>query len=105
MQENSRMARVAGYSESFELTRLIEQLRERLSASGQPGQSSAEELEQVLSRLVIRNQRLRVLHRLTRKGGTHENEHVTAMRTALEQLDAQLLEELPALLSRLPSTH
>ena len=98
------MARVAGYSESFELTRLIEQLRERLSASGQPGQS-AEELEQVLSRLVIRNQRLRVLHRLTRKGGIPENEHVVAMRTALEQLDAQLLEELPVLLSRLPSTH
>ncbi len=99
------MERVAGYSESSELTRLIEQLRERLSASGYPEQSSAEELEQVLSRLVIRNQRLRVLHRLTRKGGNHENEHVSAMRTALEQLDAQLLEELPALLSRLPSTH
>lgn len=97
------MERAAGYSESSELTRLIEQLRERLSVA-EP-QVAVGELEEVLSRLVIRNQRLRVLHRLTRKGGlnTHVNEHITVMRSSLEQLDAQLLQELPSLLKRMPA--
>jgi len=95
------MERVAGYSESSELTHLIEQLRERLSVA-EP-QVPSGELEQVLSRLVIRNQRLRVLHRLTRNGGFHghANEHISLMRSTLEQLDAQLLQELPTLLQRL----
>jgi hypothetical protein len=95
------MERAAGYSESSELTHLIEQLRERL-AMAEP-QVPAGELEQVLSRLVIRNQRLRVLHRLTRKVGlnTHVNEHISVMRSMLEQLDAQLIHELPSLLERM----
>jgi len=98
------MERAAGYSESAELTHLIEQLRERLAVSRQPEQLPAAELEEVLSRLVIRNQRLRVLQRLTRKGHTHESayEHIEVMRSMLEQLDAQLLRELPSLLKRLP---
>jgi hypothetical protein len=95
--------RAAGYNESSELTHLIEQLRERLAVA-EP-QVLAEELEQVLSRLVTRNQRLRVLHRLTRKASFNAqvHEHIDAMRSTLEQLDAQLLQELPAVLKRLPA--
>ncbi|WP_224240528.1 hypothetical protein [Hyalangium gracile] len=97
------MHRTAGYSESWQLTRLIEQLRERLGAETAVNVLPGHQLEEVLSRLVVRNQRLRVLQRLTRTGGT--NEHIEAMRNALEQLDAQLLQELPELLERLSARH
>ncbi|HEX8706033.1 MAG TPA: hypothetical protein VF815_44770 [Myxococcaceae bacterium] len=100
------MERVAGYTESFELTQLIEQLRERLAVKKQLEQFPARELDDVLSRLVIRNQRLRVLHRLERTCDINEDtgEHIAVMRSSLEQLDAQLLQELPSLLEQLPPT-
>jgi hypothetical protein len=97
------MQRVAGYNESRQLTQLIEQLRERLGAEPTPRPELGLQLEGVLARLLARNQRLRVLHRLTRSGGS--NEHVEAMRGALEQLDAQLLQELPELLAQLRIPH
>jgi 3-methyladenine DNA glycosylase/8-oxoguanine DNA glycosylase len=97
------MERAAGYSESSELTFLIEQLRERLGRTPSPEQLLARDLEEVLARLVIRNQRLRVLHRLARIGSS--DEHIGAMRSTLEQLDAQLLKELPSILERLHPSH
>jgi hypothetical protein len=60
-------------------------------------------LDEVLSRLVVRNQRLRVLHRLTRICGSIE--HIDAMRNALETVDAELLQRLPSLLANLPAAH
>jgi hypothetical protein len=54
----------------------------------------------VLSRLLVRNQRLRVLHRLTRICGSLE--HIDAMRNALETVDAELLQRLRGLF--LPNT-
>lgn len=93
------MQRAAGYNESWQLTQLIEQLRERLGADLPPSLQVGQQLEEVLGRLLTRNQRLRVLHRLARKGGS--NEHIEAMRHSLEQLDAQLLQELPHLLEHL----
>ncbi len=96
---DSPMQRAAGYNESWQLTALIEQLRERLGAEPPPSPQLVQQLEEVLARLLARNQRLRVLHRLARKGGSHE--HLVAMRHALEQLDAQLLQELPSLLQHL----
>ncbi len=98
------MERAAGYSESPELTHLIEQLRERLAMKAEPDPLPDDELEDVLSRLVIRNQRLRVLHRLARKGNVTADscERLEGMRSSLERLDAQLLQELPLLLQRLP---
>jgi hypothetical protein len=95
------MKRVAGYNESLELTLLIEQLRERLGAEPASSPQLGEQLEEVLTRLLARNQRLRVLHRLTR-GNNGSNEHIEAMRSTLEQLDAQLLRQLPDLLQHLP---
>jgi hypothetical protein len=97
------MQRVAGYNESRQLTQLIEDLRERLGAEPTPHPQLGLELEEVLTRLLVRNQRLRVLHRLTRSGGSLE--HVQALRGAVEQLDAQLLHELPELLGRLHDPH
>lgn len=97
------MQRAAGYNESRQLTTLIEQLRERLGAEPPPPPQLGEQLEEVLARLVVRNQQLRVLHRLARKGGS--NEHLEAIRHALEQLDAKLLQELPKLLQHLRPPH
>lgn len=97
------MQRAAGYNESWQLTALIEQLRERLGAEPPPSLRLGQQLEEVLERLLVRNQRLRVLHRLARKGGS--NEHIEAMRSSLEQLDAQLLQELPGLLQHLSPQH
>ncbi|WP_224368511.1 hypothetical protein [Hyalangium versicolor] len=97
------MQRTMGYNESRQLTLLIEQLRESIGATPSPNPRLDHELEEVLARLLIRNQRLRVLHRLTRRGGS--NDHIEAMRHALEQLDEQLLQELPMLLERLQARH
>jgi flavorubredoxin len=97
------MHRAAGYNESRELTRLIEQLRERLGAMPPLSPRLVHQLEEVLSRLVVRNQRLRVLHRLARKGGS--DEHIDSIRTALEKLDAELLQELPGVLNRWHEHH
>jgi hypothetical protein len=93
------MQRAAGYNESWQLTELIEQLRERLGADLPPSLQVGQQLEEVLGRLLTRNQRLRVLHRLARKGGA--NEHIASIRHTVEQLDAQLLQELPQLLQDL----
>jgi hypothetical protein len=96
------MERMAGYSESSELTHLIERLREQLGAEPLPDSELGRHLEAVLARLVVRNQRLRVLQRLARTGSSPE--HLQAMRSALEQLDAELLRELSVVLERLRST-
>jgi hypothetical protein len=53
----------------------------------------------VLARLVMRNQRWRVLQRLERTGGAHE--HMNAIREVLTKLDVELLQELPLLLEHL----
>jgi hypothetical protein len=98
--EGSPMKRLAGYSESRQLTHLIERLRERLGADPLPSPPVVEELEEVLTRLVARNQRLRSLQRIARTSGL--DTQLDSMRGDLEKLDAELLNELPALLERLP---
>lgn len=96
------MQRAAGYTESGRLTQLIEQLRERLG-SGLLQVEFNQELEAVLARLLMRNQRLRVLQRMTRNCVSLES--AAAIRTVIEQLDEQLLRELPPLLERLEQQH
>jgi hypothetical protein len=98
------MQRAAGYNESWQLTQLIEELRERLGNNLVTPAPLHEHLEGVLGRLLTRNQRLRVLHRLSR-GASSSQEHIEAMRNSLEQLDAQLLRELPDLLEHLRPVH
>ncbi|MDC0711920.1 hypothetical protein POL68_25860 [Stigmatella sp. ncwal1] len=93
------MQRAAGYSESGRLTQLVEQLRERLDSEGLLRLDFAQELETVLSRLLMRNQRLRVLQRMTRNCDSLER--VDAIRTVIERLDEELLRDLPPLLDRL----
>jgi hypothetical protein len=97
------MQRAAGYTESGRLTQLIEQLRERLGAGSLLQVDSTQELEAVLARLLMRNQRLRVLQRMTRQCVSLES--ADALRAVIEQLDAQLLQELPPLLERLEQQH
>jgi hypothetical protein len=94
------MRRLSGYSESWQLTHLIEELRERLGADPLPSLPVVEQLEEVLTRIVMRNQRLRALQRIARTGGL--DEHLDSMRVDLEKLDAELLQQLPGLLQRLP---
>ncbi|HVG61642.1 MAG TPA: hypothetical protein VNA24_23985 [Hyalangium sp.] len=94
------MKRLAGYNESLQLTHLIEQLRERLGADPLPSPPVVEELEEVLTRLVARNQRLRALQRIARTSGLDAK--LDSMRGDLEKLEAELLQELPGLLQRLP---
>ncbi|SEL01379.1 hypothetical protein SAMN05444354_103312 [Stigmatella aurantiaca] len=96
------MQRAAGYTESGRLTQLIEQLRERLG-SGLLQADFSQELEAVLARLLMRNQRLRVLQRMTRNCVSLES--AAAIRTVIEQLDEELLRELPPLLERLEQQH
>jgi hypothetical protein len=62
-----------------------------------------EQLEAVLARLIMRNQRWRVLQRLERTGGSPE--HIVASRESLAQLDTELLQELPLLLEHLRVRH
>ena len=94
------MKRLTGYSESRQLTHLIELLRERLGTDPLPSPPVVEQLEEVLTRLVMRNQRLRTLQRIARTNGL--DAHLDSMRGDLEKLDAELLQELPGLLERLP---
>lgn len=94
------MKRSAGYNESHQLTHLIERLRERLGADPLPSPPVVEELEEVLARLLARNQRLRALQRISRTSGW--DVQLDSMRGDLEKLDAELLQELPGLLERLP---
>jgi hypothetical protein len=62
-----------------------------------------ERLEDVLARLVMRNQRWRVLQRLERTGGSVE--HMDSIREVLSKLDTELLQELPVLLEHLRVQH
>ena len=96
----SPVRRLAGYDESWQLTHLIEQLRERLGMDPLPTPPVVEQLEEVLTRLVMRNQRLRALQRIARTNGL--DAHLDSMRGDLEKLDAELLQEIPGLLERLP---
>ena len=99
----SPVQHAAGYSESRQLASLIERLREQLGADPLPNPRMVEQLEEVLSRLVMRNQRRRALQRLVLTSGSRE--HLDALRDDLERLDAELLERLPVLLERLHSRH
>lgn len=82
-----------------QLAALVEQLRERLGAEPPPGPHLVEQFEHVLSRLVMRNQRWRVLQRLERMGGAAD--HMNAIRDVLTKLDTELLQDLPVLLEHL----
>ncbi|EAU69620.1 hypothetical protein STIAU_2939 [Stigmatella aurantiaca DW4/3-1] len=70
-----------------------------MDSEGLMAMDFTEELETVLARLLMRNQRLRVLQRMTRNCDSLER--ADAIRTVIERLDAQLLRELPPLLDRL----
>jgi murein L,D-transpeptidase YcbB/YkuD len=99
----SAFYRSASHDESQQLAALVEQLRERLGAEPPPSPQVFEQLEDVLSRLVMRNQRWRVLQKLERKGSS--SEHIDAIREVLSRLDAELLQELPVLLEHLSVRH
>ena len=99
----SAFHRASSSGETHRLASLVEQLRERLGAEPLPGPEMAERLEDVLSRLVMRNQRWRVLQKLERTGGT--TEHMDSIREVLTRIDTELLEELPALLEHLRVRH
>jgi hypothetical protein len=93
------MSRRAGYEESWELTYLVEQLRELVGHEMRLDELLSEELEATLARLVLRNQRLRGLQRMQYADRTPED--LAALRGALEDQDAELLRALPGLLERL----
>ncbi|RKH54117.1 hypothetical protein D7W81_38650 [Corallococcus aberystwythensis] len=96
------MPRRAGYEESWELTYRVEQLRELVGQELRLDAELAEELDDTLARLVMRNQRLRGLHRMM--SADREPEDLVMHRAALEDLDRQLLQDLPSLLERLRAT-
>ncbi len=97
------MSRRAGYEESWDLTYLVEQLRELLSRDVSLDRSLADELEDVLASLVMRNQRLRGLQRMV--NAEREPEDLITLRDALEATDRELLSRLPPLLDRLRAAH
>ncbi|WP_244222203.1 hypothetical protein [Corallococcus exercitus] len=94
--------RRAGYEESWELTYRVEQLRELVGQELRLDAELAEELDDTLARLVMRNQRLRALHRMV--SAEREPEDLVMLRAALEDMDRQLLQDLPGLLERLRAT-
>ncbi|RKG65052.1 hypothetical protein D7W79_38335 [Corallococcus exercitus] len=96
------MPRRAGYEESWELTYRVEQLRELVGQELRLDAELAEELDDTLARLVMRNQRLRALHRMV--SAEREPEDLVMLRAALEDMDRQLLQDLPGLLERLRAT-
>lgn len=96
------MSRRAGYAESWDLTYLVEQLRELIGHDLRLDDALAEELEDVLGSLVQRNQRLRVLQRMV--NAERALEDLVVLRGALEDLDRELMTRLPALLERLRLT-
>ncbi|MBZ4399170.1 hypothetical protein OWM54_21245 [Myxococcus sp. MISCRS1] len=93
------MSRRAGYEESWDLTYLVEQLRELISRDLQLDDALGEELEDTLARLVLRNQRLRMLQRMV--NAERSAEDLEILRNALEHTDRELLTALPGLLERL----
>ncbi|WP_347402546.1 hypothetical protein [Corallococcus macrosporus] len=94
--------RRAGYEESWELTYRVEQLRELVGHELRLDAGLAAELDDTLARLVMRNQRLRALQRMV--SAEREPEDLVMLRAALEDMDRQLLQELPGLLDRLRAT-
>ncbi len=97
------MSRRAGYEESWDLTYLVEQLRELIGRDLSLDGDLAGELEDVLASLVLRNQRLRGLQRMV--NAEREPEDLLTLRDALEATDRELLDRLPALLDRLRAAH
>lgn len=97
------MSRRAGYEESWDLTYLVEQLRELLSRDLSLDVALSDELEDVLASLVMRNQRLRGLQRMV--NAEREPEDLVTLRDALEATDRELLARLPPLLDRLRAAH
>ena len=95
------MSRRAGYEESWDLTYLVEQLRELVGHDLDLGEDLSAELEDVLGSLVLRNQRLRVLQRMV--NAERAADDLAALRGALEDMDRELLTRLPVLLERLRS--
>ncbi|MCE9668474.1 hypothetical protein LY474_11690 [Myxococcus stipitatus] len=93
------MSRRAGYEESWDLTYLVEQLRELIGRDLHLDEALSEELEDTLTRLVLRNQRLRSLQRMV--DAERSQEDLETLRHALELMDRQLLACLPGLLERL----
>ncbi|RKG96743.1 hypothetical protein D7Y13_40820 [Corallococcus praedator] len=94
--------RRAGYEESWELTYRVEQLRELVGQELRLDPELGDELEDTLARLVQRNLRLRGLQRMV--SAEREPEDLAMFRDALEDLDRQLLQDLPGLLDRLRAT-
>jgi hypothetical protein len=93
------MSRRAGYAESWDLTYLVEQLRELIGHDLSLDRDLAGELEDILGSLVLRNLRLRGLQRMV--NAERAQEDLVTLRDALEATDRELLERLPALLDRL----
>ena len=97
------MSRRAGYEESWNLTYLVEQLRELIGRDLSLDEPLAEELEDILGSLVLRNQRLRGLQRMVQAERSLED--LMTLRDALEAMDHELMERLPSLLDRLRAAH
>jgi hypothetical protein len=95
------MARRAGYEESWDLTYLVEQLRELIGRDLSLQPELAAELADILDSLVHRNQRLRGLQRMVH--AEREADDLAILRGALENMDRELLGRLPTLLERLRS--
>ncbi|MFP2926238.1 hypothetical protein ACLESO_13680 [Pyxidicoccus sp. 3LG] len=93
------MSRRAGYEESWDLTYLVEQLRELIGRDLDLTLELSEELEDTLDSLVLRNQRLRVLQRMANT--EREPDDLAVLRGTLENMDRELLVRLPLLLDRL----
>jgi predicted nucleotidyltransferase len=93
------MSRRAGYEESWDLTYLVEQLRELIGRDLELQPELAEELEDTLDSLVLRNQRLRGLQRMANT--EREPDDLAVLRGALENMDRELMDRLPLLLERL----
>lgn len=93
------MSRRAGYEEAWDLTYLVEQLRELIGRDLKLHPELAEELAETLDSLVLRNQRLRGLGRMV--SAEREADDLAILRGALEDMDRELLNRLPRLLERL----
>ncbi|AGC41378.1 hypothetical protein MYSTI_00019 [Myxococcus stipitatus DSM 14675] len=94
------MPRRAGYEESWDLTYLVEQLRELISLDFPWDDTLSHELEGALTRLVTRHQQLHgLLHQLATT--TDPSEELEVLHEDLEHTDHELLTTLPGLLEKL----